>query len=41
MGLFSKPEIIFLKESNAAQQYLKQLEDLLPEANEGRYSKEN
>ncbi len=34
MGLFSKPEVIFLKESNAAQQYLKQLEDLLPEANE-------
>ncbi len=34
MGLFSKPEVIFLKESNAAQQYLKQLEDLLSEANE-------
>ena len=30
MGLFSKPEVIILKESSDAETYLKQLEDLLP-----------
>ncbi len=33
MGLFSKPEVVFLKESSDATDYLHKLEELLPEAN--------
>ena len=32
MGLFSKPEIVILKESSDAKIYLKKLEDILPKA---------
>ncbi len=32
MGLFSKPEVVFLKESSDATDYLHKLEELLPEA---------
>ncbi len=32
MGLFSKPEVIILKESNDAKAYLQKLQDLLPKA---------
>ncbi len=32
MGLFSKPEIVILKESNDAKEYLQKLQDLLPKA---------
>jgi len=32
MGLFSKPEVIILKESNDAKDYLQKLQDLLPKA---------
>lgn len=39
MGIFSKPEVIILKESNSAIEYLQKLEDLLPKA-EGKV-KEN
>lgn len=30
MGLFSKPEVVVLKESNDARTYLSKLEELLP-----------
>lgn len=30
MGIFSKPEVIILKESNAAKDHLDKLESLLP-----------
>ena len=33
MGLFSKPEVVILKESNEAKDYLQKLQDLLPKAN--------
>ena len=33
MGIFSKPEVIILKESNAAKDHLDKLESLLPKAN--------
>lgn len=33
MGLFSKPEVVILKESNDAKDYLQKLQDLLPKAN--------
>ena len=33
MGLFSKPEVIILKESNDAREYLTQLEELSKKAN--------
>lgn len=32
MGIFSKPEIIILKESNSAEEHLAKLEELLPRA---------
>ena len=32
MGIFSKPEVVILKESNEAKEYLKKLQDLLPKA---------
>ena len=32
MGLFSKPEVIILKESNDAREYLTQLEELSKKA---------
>ena len=32
MGLFSKPEVVILKESNDAKDYLQKLQDLLPRA---------
>lgn len=32
MGIFSKPEVVILKESNDAKEYLQKLQDLLPEA---------
>lgn len=32
MGLFSKPEVVILKESNDAKDYLQKLQDLLPKA---------
>ncbi len=34
MGLFSKPEVIFLKESSDAEEYLQKLEELLPRASD-------
>lgn len=33
MGIFSKPEVIILKESNDAKEHLDKLESLLPKAN--------
>lgn len=33
MGIFSKPEIIILKESNSAEEHLAKMEELLPRAN--------
>lgn len=33
MSIFSKPEVIILKESNDAKDYLQKLQDLLPKAN--------
>jgi len=33
MGLFSKPEVVMLKESNDAREYLQKLQNLLPKAN--------
>lgn len=32
MGIFTKPEVVILKESNDAKEYLKKLQDLLPRA---------
>ncbi len=32
MGIFSKPEVVILKESNDANEYLQKLQDLLPKA---------
>ena len=39
MGIFSKPEVIILKESNSAKEYLELLEELLPKASEEIKSK--
>ena len=39
MGIFSKPEVIILKESNSAKKYLELLEELLPKASEEIKSK--
>ena len=39
MGIFSKPEVIILKESNSAKKYLELLEELLPKTSEEIKSK--
>ncbi len=40
MGLFSKPEVVFLKESNDATDYLHKLEELLPDIITTKYIKQ-